>query len=51
MESGINSSREINNHTNDIGDWCPWSHTSVTPGYTWDRCPADCTKSAVEDAE
>lgn len=51
MESEISSKRVFNSHTNDSGDWCPYSDVAVTPKYAADGCPANCAKSAVEEAE
>lgn len=34
-------------HTNDIGDWCPWSGAPITDEDD-DRCPAGCRDSEVD---
>lgn len=36
----------FNNHSNDLGDWCPWSDTPVTAPDD-SRCPAGCPSSTV----
>lgn len=45
------SGRAFNNHTNDIGDWCPWSTCTVTENYTDDHCPAQCRGSWIIEPE
>lgn len=42
--------RAFNNHSNDIGDWCPWSTCTVTENYSDERCPAGCTASRVVES-
>lgn len=37
----------FNNHSNGLGDWCPWSDTPVTDPSD-SRCPAGCPSSAIE---
>lgn len=44
----------INEHTNDIGDWCPWSGraVSISEEEVEDgsfSCPAMCADSGVEE--
>ena len=40
----------VSNHTNDHGDWCPFSLVTTTHTETTDelRCPQDCRASAIE---
>lgn len=43
---------KINEHSNDIGDWCPWSGTAATEDDLHDEdfaCPALCADSGVEE--
>jgi hypothetical protein len=42
--------RRYNDHKNDLGDWCPFSHCTVTIDAD-DRCPQGCAGSYIEDAE
>ncbi|MEU1813402.1 hypothetical protein [Micromonospora aurantiaca (nom. illeg.)] len=36
-------------HSNNIGDWCPWSGVPVTAGVDGDeRCPVGCRASRAE---
>ena len=37
-------------HTNALGDWCPWS-LFVLPSDDFERCPADCPASSVEEVD
>lgn len=43
--------RVINQHTTDIGDYCPWSDVAVSAGYPAGCCPARCKASAVTYAD
>ena len=36
-----------NNHTNDSGDWCPWSHCGVRKNAT--TCEARCRNARAEE--
>ncbi|WP_157410747.1 hypothetical protein [Actinoplanes rectilineatus] len=43
------SRRRFINHSNDVGDWCPWSLTAIAvTASSDDRCPAGCANSAIE---
>jgi hypothetical protein len=42
---------KFNNHSNDIGDWCPYSGEPVPEDYNDDRCPQWCRASAIVDAD
>ncbi|MGP4027343.1 hypothetical protein [Actinomadura sp. 3N407] len=34
-----------NNHSNDLGDWCPWSTEQIPTDHGDTRCPAGCRDS------
>jgi hypothetical protein len=40
-------------HSNDIGDWCPWSGgpTTADPSDDDHRCPARCAASSIEPVD
>lgn len=41
-----------NEHTNDLGDWCPWSGQEASNSdIEDDACPARCRASRVEEEE
>lgn len=42
----------ISDHTNDIGDWCPWSGALVPEDEAHNEeftCPAMCADATVEE--
>lgn len=41
----------INDHSNDLGDWCPWSNTPAGRVDDPDAfaCPAMCRDSGLDD--
>lgn len=45
--------RMLNDHVNDIGDWCPWSQTPVGDDYPHrdGRCPQACRASRIVERE
>lgn len=45
--------RMVNDHVNDIGDWCPWSQSPVGDDYPHHdgRCPQACRASRIVERE
>jgi hypothetical protein len=42
----------FNYHSNELGDWCPWSHVKVTQKLAESddtACPAVCPDSNIEE--
>jgi hypothetical protein len=52
--AGDTASQMINDHVNDIGDWCPWSDSPVDPAtypHTDGRCPQACRASRLVERQ
>lgn len=41
--------RVFNSHSNDLGDWCPYSGDPAPGADDDERCPQGCRASAVEE--